>query len=159
VIFFAQRNIEVSLAIVEPFKIVESEELHNKYNTFTRDEIAEIIEQLDNLEESGLLNWANKILREYLKKLLTDELDRVLGCSAGAAHVIVDSFGNVYPCLTEAYRQGLQFGNISIEPFRIIYQKMSSFRCENTFKQTCWDHLLWTKMEKMFNEKDNVMDL
>lgn len=157
--FFAQRNIEVSLAIVEPFKIVGPEEHRNEYNTFTKDEIAEIIEQLDGLEELGLLNWANTITREYLKTVLTDKLDRVLGCTAGTAHVIVDPLGNVYPCLTEAYRRGLYFGNISTEPFRLIYQKMSSFRCANTFQQTCWDHLLWTKMEKMLNSKDKGTDL
>lgn len=146
--YFHDQHIDVSMAIVEPFELMPEIELSNKYNQFTKSEVKEIIKQLDQLETVGLLNWANGVLREYLIMILNGSIDRYIGCTAGLAHVIIESDGNVYPCLTESYRNGLNFGNINSERFRDIYQRMQGFRCTSPFQQTCWDHYLWTKMEK-----------
>jgi MoaA/NifB/PqqE/SkfB family radical SAM enzyme len=151
--FFASRNIDVSMAIVEPFKLVRSAELCTQYNYFTSAEIHEIIDQMDVLEKMGLLNWANNLMREYLTAILANTMDRYAECTAGTSHVVIDSDGSVYPCLTEAYRKGLEFGNISKTSFRNVYRRMDRFHCGSTFQQTCWDHLLWTRLEKLTAEK------
>lgn len=148
---FAQKNIEVSLAIVEPFKIVQPGTGDLGYNMFTLGDMKLVIQQLDELENNGLLNWANKVTRDYLKQVVTGNLERLAECSAGKAHVIIDSIGDVYPCLTEAYQRGLKYGNISSQSFKQIYLTMADFNCENSYQQTCWDHLLWNKLEKLVN--------
>lgn len=147
--YFYSQQIDVSMAIVEPFEIVSNNELCIQYNRFTKTEIQEIIDQLNTLDTMGLLNWANQTLREYLYKIQNGSIERYIECTAGSAHVIIESDGNVYPCLTEAYRKGLKFGNITTERFNDIFLKMQNFNCEAPFQQTCWDHFLWTKLEKI----------
>jgi MoaA/NifB/PqqE/SkfB family radical SAM enzyme len=154
--FFAQKNMGVSLAVVEPFKITESVTGNPDYNVFTIYDIELVIEQLDGLEKCGLLNWANKVTRDYLKQVITGDVEGLAECTAGKAHVIIDSLGDVYPCLTEAYQRGLNYGNISNQTFKQIYQAMAGFHCENIYQQTCWDHLLWTKLEKVVNNHREV---
>lgn len=152
--FFAQRDIDVSMAIVEPFRIVGSPQSCVQYNYFTSSEIQEIIDQFDILESMDRLNWANRVAREYLISTQVGLMDQHIECTAGSAHAVIDSYGNVFPCLTNAYHEGPEFGNIMKEPFRSIYCKMCGFHCESAFQQTCWDHYLWTKLEKVFEGKN-----
>lgn len=142
--FFKGKNIEVSMALVEPFKIIENP---RKYNEFSYRDMQLILTQLDQLKRDGLLNWANNVLKEYIIRYIKKMECPIFECTAGLHHVIIESDGNIYPCLTESYTKGLKFGNILTNKFRDIYNKMSTFHCESAFKQTCWDHFLWTKLD------------
>lgn len=144
--FFAKRAIDVSLALVEPFQIVEKP---TRFNDFTIEEIRGIIGELDALEREGILNWANNVLRSYISERILDKDARQEHCTAGRHHVIIDGDGAVYPCLTEAYAKGLTYGNIREEPFGSIYGRMQGFTCGSTFQQTCWDHYLWTRLDRL----------
>ncbi|MHA1269282.1 MAG: radical SAM protein [Candidatus Helarchaeota archaeon] len=150
--FFNKMGIDVSLALVEPFIIVNSKTKDKGYNIFTYDEIKLIIDQLKSLDEQKNLSWANKILLKYIEKYLNREFYNTKICTAGRSHIIIESNGYVYPCLTESYPKGLYFGNIKQEPFEKIYNKMNSFKCEKKFYQTCWDHFLWTALEDLYNK-------
>jgi molybdenum cofactor biosynthesis enzyme MoaA len=142
--FFKLRDIEVSLALVEPFEIVEKP---TKYNQFTQGEIGLVLEQLNKLEDIKILNWPNTVLREYIERY--DELNDnpYDECSAGIKHVIIDADGSVYPCLTNAYSRQLKYGNIVEEDLINIYKRLDGFDCGKHFQQTCWDHFLWSKLD------------
>ncbi|MHA1372116.1 MAG: radical SAM protein [Promethearchaeota archaeon] len=144
--YFLSLGIEVSLALVEPHFIVSNP---RHYNEFTREEIYKVLEQLDTLESEGILNWANHVFRDYIVSHVLESTRQIEQCTAGSEHVIIDSDGAVYPCLTEAYRKGLSYGNIRDKRFIEIYYKMQGFHCESPFKQTCWDHYLWTRLGKL----------
>lgn len=144
--YFKSKNIEVSLAMVEPHEIID---VPVRYNQFTRNDIELIINQLERLDKEDDLNWANKVLLIYIiNYILDDNLNR-FDCTAGKSHVIIESDGYVYPCLTESYKRGLKYGNILNESFSTIYSKMIEFECKSEQKQTCWDHFLWTKLDNM----------
>lgn len=156
--FFKEQDIDVSLALVEPFEInanfenVESKKL--KYNQFSNRDIQRIIQQLEHLDEENLLDWSNKVLKDYINKYRLNEINNYDGCTAGRHHVVIESDGHVYPCLTESYRRGLNYGNIMEERFRDIYDKMQSFSCRSSFKQTCWDHYLWNKLDSLYQSQN-----
>lgn len=144
--FFDRKNIQVSLALVEPYKIIKKP---SKYNEFSPSEFELILKQLDSLEQDNILNWANQVLRNYLTEYIMSGNQNRFDCTAGRNHVIIESDGYVYPCLTEAYRRGLQFGNITQGDFKDIYTKMVEFKCKSDHQQTCWDHYLWTELDKL----------
>lgn len=141
--YFWNRGISVSLAIVEPYLLTENPQ---KYNEFSRAEIKAILKQLDILDYHNQLNWANRVLRDYINHFVLNNSKHFTTCRAGRLHVIIEFDGNVYPCLTESYRQGCAFGNILKEDFTSIYQKMQQFQCQEYFHQTCWDHYLWSRL-------------
>jgi radical SAM protein with 4Fe4S-binding SPASM domain len=139
--FFNAKGLEISMALVEPFQVTD---FPKAYNQFSKTEIEYIIAELDHLETINELGFANNVLRNYLRTFILDENKYFESCTAGVEHVIIDSDGLVYPCLTEAYRQGLSFGNITNKRFFDLYKKMIDFHCDTQFRQTCWDHYLWT---------------
>jgi MoaA/NifB/PqqE/SkfB family radical SAM enzyme len=144
--YFAAQQIDVSLALVEPFVIRADA---RAFNEFTPAELDGVSAQLNELERRGLLNWANKVLRRYIAEYRSIGTSMCSACTAGNNHVVIESDGNVFPCLTEAYHKGLRYGNITREPFGAIYQRMRGFRCDSPFQQTCWDHYLWTKLDRL----------
>jgi len=144
--YFESKNIEVSLAMVEPYELVETP---HRYNEFTRKEIYLIVSQLERLDREESLNWANKVLLNYITNYILDGLRDRFVCTAGKNHVVIEPDGYVYPCLTESYRMGLNFGNILNESFNNIYTKMANFQCKSEHQQTCWDHYLWTELDKL----------
>jgi MoaA/NifB/PqqE/SkfB family radical SAM enzyme len=146
VMFFLKKNIQVSLAIVEPHLLTENP---TRYNEFSQKEINIIVNQLKKLETEGNLNWANKVLLNYIITYIIDGRKEGFKCTAGKKHVIIESDGYVYPCLTESYRRGLKYGNILNESFHTIYDNMKEFMCESAHHQTCWDHYLWTELDKL----------
>nr|MDO8117005.1 radical SAM protein [Candidatus Sigynarchaeota archaeon] len=150
---FSGRQIDVSLALVEPFAIRSNA---RAFNEFSPAEIDGIVAQLDELERRGMLNWANKVLRRYIVEYRSIGASLRSECTAGHDHVVIESDGNVYPCLTESYRKGLRYGNIASERFGDIYRRMQGFRCESPFQQTCWDHYLWTKLDRLVGGHDDV---
>ncbi|MHA1230065.1 MAG: radical SAM protein [Candidatus Helarchaeota archaeon] len=156
--FFDELGLDVSLAFVEPFKIVNSnsEIKNDDFNVFSVDEINKVISQLKLLDAQNKLSWANKVLLDYIIKVMNRNLINFKECTAGINHVIIESNGYVYPCLTESYNRGLNFGNIRQESFKEIYLKMSSFKCESNFSQTCWDHFLWTHLERLYNDSNRL---
>jgi radical SAM protein with 4Fe4S-binding SPASM domain len=129
------------MALVEPFQVTD---YPKEYNQFSKTEIEHILAILDKLEINDNLGFPNKVLRDYLRTFVLDENEYFESCTAGVEHVIIDSDGAVYPCLTEAYRQGLSIGKIINKRFLDLYKKMESFSCNSRFRQTCWDHYLWT---------------
>lgn len=141
--FFIEKGVELSMALVEPFQITDSPKA---YNQFSKNEIEHIIAELDHLETDDYLEFPNRVLREYLRSFVLGKSDYFESCTAGVEHVIIESDGAVYPCLTEAYRQGLSFGNIIDERFFDLYKRMEDFRCNLRFNQACWDHYLWTRL-------------
>jgi len=156
--FFDEMGLDVSLALVEPFIIVDSNSKikNDDFNVFSVNEINKIINQLKFLDTQNKLSWANKVLLEYIIKVKNGNLFSFKECTAGTNHVIIESNGYVYPCLTESYNRGLNYGNIIQESFKEIYLKMSSFKCESNFSQTCWDHFLWTHLDNLYNESDTT---
>ena len=145
--FFKLKDIEVSMALVEPFEIVEKPQ---KYNQFTNRDVDNILEQLNKLEDMDLLNWSNDVLREYIDQYSNLEGKSFRECSAGNKHIIIDSDGSVYPCLTNAYKKRLKYGNIIKDTLTDIHDCLENFECELLFQQTCWDHFLWSKLEKLW---------
>lgn len=140
--FFSQKHISVSLAIVEPLNVVVAP---SRYNEFTREELLILLDQLNELEAKNILEFPNRVLRDYLTQYLTNHI-QFSRCNAGIEHVIIEADGNVYPCLTESYRCGLSFGNIINEAFPVIYKKMQQFKCSHPLVDTCWDHFLWNRL-------------
>ncbi|MCF2138505.1 MAG: radical SAM protein [Candidatus Lokiarchaeota archaeon] len=143
--YFDNLGYKVSMAIVEPYILTDSP---RKYNEFSKSDFEKIIEQLDQLERTNKLNWANQVLRDYISEYILNSQSRLKNCTAGKKHVIIEFDGNVYPCLTESYRRGLTFGNIQAEDFSQIYEKMQNFLCQSEFHQTCWDHYLWSRLAR-----------
>lgn len=138
-------GIDVSLALVCPSEFIQ-EGTAEDFNEFTYDELASIEDQLRSLEEEGLLNFANRTLLEYLQTYPHGTLYMSDSCKAGTQHVIINPDGEVYPCITESYRKGLQFGNIQEESFSDIYRRMADFSCTSEFSSSCWDHFMWGRM-------------
>ena len=145
--FFIEKGPDVSMALVEPFQVVTNP---REYNQFSEPEIGQIVSQLDLLDDVGNLNFGNNVLRDYLRTYVLNDNDRYTSCTAGIEHVIIDADGSVYPCLTESYRQGLAFGNITNNRFKNLYEQMREFHCESPFLQTCWDHYLWTRLASTY---------
>jgi MoaA/NifB/PqqE/SkfB family radical SAM enzyme len=141
--FCAKNAISLSLAMVEPLKVVEK--APSNYNEFTTKELQQIVHNLRNYKKKSLLKFPNQVLLEYLEQYLTNNL-KMHHCMAGKEHVIIESDGQVYPCLTESYHRGLTFGNIIHEDFKQIYTRMRSFRCHHPLADTCWDHFLWNRL-------------
>jgi MoaA/NifB/PqqE/SkfB family radical SAM enzyme len=142
---FHSLGIDVSLALVCPSHFIEGGTAED-FNEFTHDELECIRDQLRSLEEEDLLNFANRTLLEYLQTYPRGTLNMSDSCKAGTQHVIINPDGEVYPCITESYRKGLQFGNIQEESFSDIYRRMASFSCTSEFSSSCWDHYVWNRM-------------
>lgn len=145
--FFSKKSVDVSLALVCPSFFVNNGK-NLPYNVFTYDELDAILNELKDLEKSGKLNFPNTVLMEYLNHYPLGNLDFAETCNAGKEHVIINFDGEVYPCITESYRQGLRYGNIIAERFLEIYRRMENFKCNSKFSPACWDHYLWNKLSE-----------
>ena len=141
--FCGKNEISLSLAMVEPLRVVKKDP--SKYNEFTTEELRQIVHNLQNIKRKSRLEFSNQVLLEYLEQYLSKNL-KMHHCMAGNEHVIIDSDGQVYPCLTESYQRGLSFGNIVHEDFKQIYMRMRSFSCHHPLADTCWDHFLWNRL-------------
>lgn len=144
--YFFNKQIDISLALVCPSEFVNTD-FPQEYNHFNFKELEVILMQLRELKTNGMLNFANTILLEYLEKYPFGKIKMNTTCNAGKKHVIINPDGNVYPCITESYRRGLNYGNIKETSFSEIYKQMQSFVCENEFKSSCWDHYLWNRLD------------
>lgn len=151
--FFNSKGIDISLGLVCPSEFGEGGS-ENEYNHFTYKELDTILDQLKNLRGSGLLNFANIVLLEYLGQYPYGQVDMKSSCRAGKDHIIVNFDGEVYPCVTESYRRGIRYGNITEECFKDIYPRMSKFRCESEFAPACWDHYLWNRLGEHIKGRD-----
>ncbi|MHA1757738.1 MAG: radical SAM protein [Promethearchaeota archaeon] len=146
--YFLDQGIHVSMALVEPFLIVSKQP--ENYNEFSHNDIKIILDELDKLESKNLLEWPNKILRKYIQEFIIMKKINLEYCSAGRNHIVIEGDGNVYPCLTNAYSRINSYGNILHTDFKNIYYKMNDFRCDLKYSQTCWDHYLWSQLEKIY---------
>ena len=152
--YFRIKGIDVSLALVCPSEF-KYDNNSNDYNKFNYEELNIILNQLRYLKEKGLLNFANTVLLEYLKKYPYGKLKLKFSCRAGKDHIVINSDGEVYPCISESYRMGIRFGNIRKESFLEIYEKMSKFKCESEFAPACWDHFLWNHLGEHIFKGEN----
>lgn len=153
--FFSNLSIDVSLALVCPSKFVNNQQSID-YNVFNYKELKVIINQLEELKERKILNFANNVLLNYLRLYPYNKLQMNSICKAGTNHVIINPDGEVYPCITESYRRKLRFGNIRKKRFKDIYPLLGDFKCTNPFAPDCWDHFLWKKLgEKIKREENN----
>lgn len=143
--YFKRKSIEVSLALVCPNEFVK-DFIPKEYNCFNYDELGIIIDQLNSLEDKGLLNFANTVLLDYLEKYPYGALELKTSCKAGKNHVIINPDGEVYPCITESYAKEKQYGNIKERRFIDIYDNLRKFQCDNPVKPACWDHFLWNRL-------------
>lgn len=148
--YFYVKGIDVSLALVCPSEFV-LDNYPNEYNHFTYEELGIILDQLRDLKKRRVLNFANTVLLEYLEKYPYGKLEMKSTCRAGREHVVINYNGEVYPCITESYRSGIQYGNIRKESFKYIYEKIRKFRCQSEFASACWDHYLWNRLGEHLN--------
>jgi len=144
--YFKELKIDISIGLVCPSEFIKDGK-PNQYNKFNFTELEIILKQFEKLQKDNLLNFANKTLFEYLQKYPYGNLNMSSFCKAGKQHIIINSDGEVYPCITESYRRNLRFGNISKDQFKKIYRSMLNFKCLSDFAPACWDHYLWNKLE------------
>ena len=144
--YFLSKNIELSMALVCPSSFSERIDT-SKYNQFSFEDLDEILKQLRELKKRRILNFGHQVLLDYLEQYPYGTLSMASDCNAGINHVVINFDGEVYPCVTESYRQGIRFGNIRVDPFPEIMEKMSEFQCRSEFAPACWDHYLWNRLE------------
>lgn len=148
---FSGYGVDVSLALVCPSNFLARGN-PNSFNVFTYDELGAILGQLRDLEKEGNLNFANQTLMEYLQLYPFGRLQMNTSCNAGREHVIINPDGGVFPCITESYDNGTCIGNIRDGSFREAYRRMEDFSCNRDFSPSCWDHYLWNRLGKLFEE-------
>ncbi|MHA1755972.1 MAG: radical SAM protein [Promethearchaeota archaeon] len=151
--YFYDKGIDISLGLVCPSKIVEKPKV---YNEFTKNEIQSIIYQLNILEQKGKLNFANKVLRDFLILYKDNKFSHKEECWAGKKQVIINSDGEVFPCISESYLSSKKYGNIKNESFSKILRKLERFQCSMPPNSACWDHFLWDNLAKKIEEKKEV---
>jgi len=143
--FFQEKQIDISLGLVCPSKFDDTAQ-PNKYNHFNFSELNLILKQLDKLKSENKLNFANNVLHEYLELFPFGKVDIKEICKAGKEHVIINTDGEVYPCITHSYAKSEKYGNIKEMPFELIYKKLQNFTCNEDYSPACWDHYLWNKL-------------
>jgi len=143
--YFVERNIDISVGFVCPSKF-DNTENPIEYNHFNFKELEIILKQFEILKNENKLNFANNILYEYLQSYPFGKVNIKDVCKAGKSHVIINSDGEVYPCITQSYARNEKYGNINDSPFDFIYQKFKNFVCVEDFAPACYDHYLWNQM-------------
>ena len=148
---FYYKGIEISLGLVCPSVFTEKPKA---YNEFQRSEIQIVINQLNELELNGKLNFANKVLRDFLKLYTFGNFSHRSDCWAGKKQVIINSDGQVFPCISESYLTSNNYGNIKEEKFSTILKRLEHFPCSLPPNSACWDHFLWDRLAKKIDEGD-----
>jgi len=146
------KGIEISLGLVCPSIFTENPKA---YNEFQKSEIQVIIDQLNELEKEGKLNFANKVLRDFLKIYTFGNFSHRADCWAGKKQVIINSDGQVFPCISESYLTSNNYGNIKEERFSSILKRLETFPCSLPPNSACWDHFLWDRLAKKIEEGEN----
>lgn len=144
-----RRGLEVSLALVCPSVVTGSPA---RFNEFRPSELEAVAGQLERLDQSGLLSFANRVLLSYVRERLEGIPEQRDRCTAGKHQVIINNDGEVFPCITESYRLGLRFGNIREERFRVIFERLQEFACRRPEESACWDHYLWTRLVRQHGQ-------
>ena len=142
--YFIEKKIDISLGLVCPSKFDNSTS-PTEYNHFNFNELSLLLNQFHKLKKENKLNNANSVLLEYLELYPFCKVNIKGICKAGKEHVIINTDGEVYPCITQSYERNKKYGNIRETAFELIYQKMQSFVCHADFAPACWDHYLWNK--------------
>ncbi len=150
--FFYNKGIDISLGLVCPSIFTGNPKT---YNEFQRSEIQIIIDQLNELEKEGKLNFANKVLRNFLKIYTFGKFSHRADCWAGKKQVIINSDGQVFPCISESYLTSNHYGNIKEERFSTILKRLELFTCSLPPNSACWDHFLWNKLAKKIENGEN----
>ena len=143
--FFYNKGIDISLGLVCPSIFTENPKA---YNEFQKPEIQVIIDQLNELEKEGKLNFANKVLRDFLKRYTFGNFSHRADCWAGKKQVIINSDGQIFPCISESYLTSNHYGNIKEERFSSILKRLETFSCSLPPNSACWDHFLWDRLAK-----------
>ena len=150
--YFFKKEIEISLGLVCPSIITENTE---NFNEFTCEELQVIIDQLDELETQDKLNFANSVLRDFLLMYKVGEFSHRDNCWAGKKQVIINSDGEVFPCISESYLSTKRYGNINNERFKDILKKFDNFKCSMAPNSACWDHYMWDRLGKKIERGEN----
>lgn len=143
--YYFNKGIKVTLGLVCPSEFTENPK---NYNQFRKEEILQVIKQLNKLESEGKLNFANKVLRDFLKIYTFGHFSHRKDCWGGKKEVIINSDGEVYPCISESYYSPRKFGNIKYERFKTILKRLKNFKCSMDPNSACWDHYLWDRLAK-----------
>ncbi|KKM17013.1 hypothetical protein LCGC14_1680060, partial [marine sediment metagenome] len=151
--YFFKKEIDISLGLVCPSIITEHPE---NFNEFTREELQVIIDQLDELETHNKLNFANSVLRDFLLMYKVGEFSHRYNCWAGKKQVIINSDGEVFPCISESYLSTKRYGNINNERFKDILKKFDNFKCSMAPNSACWDHYMWDRLGKKIEKGENL---
>jgi len=150
--FFYKKGIQISLGLVCPSVFTD----HPKnYNEFQRSEIQLVINQLNKLENENKLNFANQVLRDFLKIYTFGSFSHRADCWAGKKQVIINSDGQVFPCISESYLTSNNYGNIKEESFKNILRRLKFFKCSLPPNSSCWDHFLWDRLAKKLEKEEN----
>ncbi len=150
--YFYDKGIDVSLGLVCPSIFTENPK---NYNEFRKKDITSIIHQLNHLEILGKLNFANCVLKDFLQVYTFGEFSHKSNCWAGRKQVIINTDGEVFPCISESYLSSKRYGNIKNERFRDILKKLNDFKCSMHPTSACWDHFLWDQLAKKVEEEEN----
>jgi MoaA/NifB/PqqE/SkfB family radical SAM enzyme len=144
--YFNERDVDISVGLVCPSKF-DNTPNPIEYNHFNFVELDIILNQFKRLETENKLNFANKVLYEYLQLYPFRKVSIKGICRAGKEHVIINPDGEVYPCITQSYARNAKYGNIKEIPFDIIYSKLQDFECDIDFAPACYDHYLWNQLK------------
>jgi len=150
--FYYNKGIEISLGLVCPSIFTENPK---NYNEFQKSEIQVIIDQLNELEKEAKLNFANKVLRDFLKMYTFGNFSHRADCWAGNKQIIINSDGQVFPCISESYLTSNRYGNIKEERFSTILKRLENFSCSLPPNSSCWDHFLWDRWAKKIENGEN----
>jgi len=143
--YYFERGIDITMGLVCPSFFKKEPK---SYNEFRKTEIQKVIDQLNNLEGKGRLNFANSVLRDFLKLYTFGKFSHRSDCWAGKKQVIINSDGEVFPCISESYLSSKRYGNIKNQRFKHILNKLEHFRCSMDPNSACWDHFLWDRLAK-----------
>ncbi len=142
---YYDKVIEITLGLVCPSIFCEDPKA---FNEFKRIEIQTVINQLNELEHRGRLNFANKVLKDFLKRYTFGNFSHRADCWAGKKQVIINSDGEVFPCISESYLSTSRYGNIKTVRFNTILERLEGFKCSMPSNSACWDHFLWDRLAK-----------
>jgi len=151
--FFLKKGIGISLGLVCPSIITDKPE---NFNEFSREELQVIINQLDTLETQNNLNFANSVLRDFLELYKDGHFSHRNDCWAGKKQVIINSDGEVFPCISESYLSSNRYGNIINERFKDILTRLNDFECSMDPNSACWDHYMWDHLGQKIERGENV---
>lgn len=148
-----RRGLDVSLALVCPSVVTDTP---HRFNEFRPAELEAVAQQLESLDRQGRLAFANRILLQYVRERIDGIPAQSQECSAGRHQVIVNTDGEVFPCIAESYRLGLRFGNVRNERFGSIYERLQGFECARPEESACWDHYLWSRLVRNYEDEANA---